>query len=143
MFILQIIQKFTDSVGDALTPPHQNLGSSIKSNQIKSMGSKTSSSTRAKPFIFFLLFLSSSLFFIVSTFRPKPNLINTHGLQHQAKISNGFNIFPKEFKGKNVKVGLVNIEGDRIEATACSLPSAGDRSNIFLGVSRSNHKERG
>ena len=26
---------------------------------------------------------------------------------------------------------------------ACSLPSAGDRSNIFLGVPRSNHKERG
>ena len=79
----------------------------------------------------------------MSTFRPKPNLINTHGLQHQAKISNGFNIFPKEFKGKNVKVGLVNIEGDRIEATACSLLSAGDRSNIFLEVPRSNHKEWG
>ena len=26
---------------------------------------------------------------------------------------------------------------------ACSLPSAGDRSNIILGVPRSNHKERG
>ena len=26
---------------------------------------------------------------------------------------------------------------------ACSLPSAGDRSNIILGVSRSNHKEQG
>ena len=114
-----------------------------QSNQIKSMGSKTSSSTRAKPFIFFLLFLSSSLFFIVSTFRPKPNLINTHGLQHQAKISNGLDIFPKEFKGKNVKVGLVNIEGDRIEAIACSFLSAGDRSNIFLEVPRSNHKEWG
>lgn len=85
-------------------------------NQIKSMGSKTSSS-RAKPFIFFLLFLSSYLFFIVLTFRPKPNLINTHGLQHQAKISNGINLIAKEFKGKNVKVGLVNIVGDRIEAT--------------------------
>ncbi|KAM4108375.1 hypothetical protein ACJW30_03G041000 [Castanea mollissima] len=80
------------------------------------MGSKTSSS-RAKPFIFFLLFLSSFLFFIVLTFRPKPNLINTHGLQHQAKISNGFNLIAKEFKGKNVKVGLVNLVGDRIEAT--------------------------
>ena len=29
------------------------------------------------------------------------------------------------------------------ESTACSLPSAGDRSNIILGVPRSNHKERG
>ena len=27
--------------------------------------------------------------------------------------------------------------------TACSLPSAGDRSNIILGVPRSNHKEQG
>ena len=27
--------------------------------------------------------------------------------------------------------------------SACSLPSAGDRSNIFLGVPRSNHKEQG
>ena len=26
---------------------------------------------------------------------------------------------------------------------ACSLPSAGDRSNIILGVPRSNHKEQG
>ena len=26
---------------------------------------------------------------------------------------------------------------------ACSLPSVGDRSNIILGVSRSNHKEQG
>ena len=26
---------------------------------------------------------------------------------------------------------------------ACSLPSAGDRSNIILGIPRSNHKERG
>ena len=25
---------------------------------------------------------------------------------------------------------------------ACSLPSAGDRNNIILGVPRSNHKER-
>ena len=27
--------------------------------------------------------------------------------------------------------------------TACSLPSAGDRSNIILGVPRLNHKEQG
>jgi len=27
--------------------------------------------------------------------------------------------------------------------SACSLPSAGDRSNIILGVPRSKHKERG
>ena len=26
---------------------------------------------------------------------------------------------------------------------ACSLPSVGDRSNIILGVPRSNHKEQG
>ena len=26
---------------------------------------------------------------------------------------------------------------------ACSLPSTGDRSNIILGVPRSNHKEQG
>ena len=29
------------------------------------------------------------------------------------------------------------------ESVACSLPSAGDRSYIILGVPRSNHKERG
>ena len=28
-------------------------------------------------------------------------------------------------------------------SNACSLPSAGDRSNIILEVSRSNHKEQG
>ena len=30
-----------------------------------------------------------------------------------------------------------------IITTACSLPSAGDRSNIILGASRLNHKEQG
>ncbi|KAL0005916.1 hypothetical protein SO802_013477 [Lithocarpus litseifolius] len=89
------------------------------------MASKTSSS-KPKFFIFFILFLSFSLFFIVLSFRPKPNLVNTRGLQHQAKISNGFNLIAKEFKGKKVKVGLVNV-GDKIEATY-----------RFLGLSKSN-----
>ena len=31
----------------------------------------------------------------------------------------------------------------RIQYIACSLPSAEDRSNIILEVSRSNHKEQG
>ena len=30
-----------------------------------------------------------------------------------------------------------------VRGSACSLPSAGDCSNIILGVLRSNHKERG
>ena len=30
-----------------------------------------------------------------------------------------------------------------MEASACSLPTAGDCSNIILGVPRSNHKEQG
>ena len=29
------------------------------------------------------------------------------------------------------------------ERADCSLPSAGDRNNIILGVPRSNHKEQG
>ncbi|KAM4108376.1 hypothetical protein ACB094_03G040800 [Castanea mollissima] len=91
------------------------------------MASKTSSS---KPkffiFFFFIIFLSFSLFFVELSFRPKPNLVHTRGLQHQAKISNGFNLIAKEFKGKKAKVGLVNM-GDRIEATY-----------RFLGLSKSN-----
>ncbi|KAM3752698.1 hypothetical protein ACB098_03G038900 [Castanea mollissima] len=90
------------------------------------MASKTSSS-KPKTFIFFILFLSFSLFFVVLSFRPKPNLVNTRALQHhQAKISSGFNLIAKEFKGKKVKVGLVNV-GDRIEATY-----------RLLGLSKSN-----
>ena len=33
--------------------------------------------------------------------------------------------------------------GEKKVRIACLLPSVGDRSNIILGVPRSNHKERG
>ena len=45
------------------------------------------------------------------------------------------------FKGelyRRVRVSLVSEP-----TTACLLPSAGDHSNIILGVLRSNHKEQG
>ena len=42
-------------------------------------------------------------------------------------------------------MSIVNIHntGSHLEGDACSLQSAGDRSNIILGIPRSNHKERG
>ena len=38
---------------------------------------------------------------------------------------------------------LGNLGKGTIKEGACSLPSAGDCSNIILGVPRSNHKEQG
>ena len=50
-------------------------------------------------------------------------------------------------KKKNLIILFFNRSHDKFLAppllTACSLPSAGDRSNIILGVLRSNHKEQG
>ena len=89
----------------------QDVGSSIKS-----MGSKTSSS-KPKHFILFVFLLSFSLFILVLSFRPKLNPTNTRRLQRQAKIPIEFNLIAKGIKGKKVKVGLVNVEDDRIEAT--------------------------
>ena len=49
-----------------------------------------------------------------------------------SKIHNTREVF------KHIKIG-----SKEQHTTACSLPSAGDCSNIILGVPKSNHKERG
>ena len=41
------------------------------------------------------------------------------------------------------RFALGDMDCDNHIGRACSLPSAGDRSNIILGVPRSNHKEQG
>ena len=47
------------------------------------------------------------------------------------------------FKGENVQIAGVREKRFKLRVYACSLPSTGDRSNIILGVPRSNHKEQG
>ena len=45
------------------------------------------------------------------------------------------------YNGINTKKDSINTKKKKKNQHACSLPSAGDRKNIILGVPRSNHKE--
>ena len=63
--------------------------------------------------------------------------IRTNGTRHNIPNTNHL-----REKGGKKEGGLNRVHNQKVE-TACSLPSAGDRSNIILRVPRSNHKEQG
>ena len=75
------------------------------------------------------------------------NKIKTEKFKKKMREKNGTKLLIKEFPPVVLcshKLPLITQQllrnGSKI---ACSLPSAGDHSNIILRVPRSNHKERG